>query len=104
MKASIKLKEITEFGTGTKLAIFEINLGKGKFGDLNLESTFTLSSTGMSLRVINEHSTVELMDLCNWLKEASKDESNLRDNDAELRLFAKDAIKLEQKLWEERTL
>ena len=26
MKASIKLKEITEFGTGTKLAIFEITL------------------------------------------------------------------------------
>ena len=102
MNASIKLKEITKFGTGTKLAIFEVTLGKGKFG--NLESTFTLSSTGMSLRVINEHSTVELMELCNWLKEASKDESNLRDNESELRLFAKDAIKLEQKLWEERTL
>tara|TARA_R110000765_G_scaffold175702_1_gene280582 strand:+ start:342 stop:650 length:309 start_codon:yes stop_codon:yes gene_type:complete len=102
MNASIKLKEITKFGTGTKLAIFEVTLGKGKFG--NLESTFTLSSTGMSLRVINEHSTVDLMDLCLWLKEASKDESNLRDNGAELRLFAKDAIKLEQKLWEERTL
>ena len=102
MKASIKLKEITTFGTGTKLAIFEVTLGKGKFG--NLESTFTLSSTGMSLRVINEHSTVELMDLCLWLKEASKDESNLRTNESELRIFAKDAIKLEQKLWEERTL
>ena len=102
MNASIKLKEITKFGTGTKLAIFEVTLGKGKFG--NLESTFTLSSTGMSLRVINEHSTVDLMDLCLWLKEASKDESNLRDNESELRLFAKDAIKLEQKLWEERTL
>tara|TARA_R110000823_G_scaffold42038_8_gene110394 strand:- start:1538 stop:1846 length:309 start_codon:yes stop_codon:yes gene_type:complete len=102
MNASIKLKEITKFGTGTKLAIFEVTLGKGKFG--NLESTFTLSSTGMSLRVINEHSTVELMDLCLWLKEASKDESNLRTNESELRIFAKDAIKLEQKLWEERTL
>ena len=102
MKASIKLKEITTFGTGTKLAIFEVTLGKGKFG--NLESTFTLSSTGMSLRVINEHSTVELMDLCLWLKEASKDESNLRTNESELRIFAKDAIKLEQKLWEKRTL
>ena len=102
MKASIKLKEITEFGTGTKLAIFEITLGKGKFG--NLESKFTLSSTGMSLKVITEHNTVDLMELCNWLKEASKDESNLRDNESELRLFAKDAIKLEQKLWEERTL
>ena len=40
MNASIKLKEITKFGTGTKLAIFEVTLGKGKFGDLNLESTF----------------------------------------------------------------
>ena len=44
------------------------------------------------------------MDLCLWLKEASKDESNLRTNESELRIFAKDAIKLEQKLWEERTL
>ena len=44
------------------------------------------------------------MELCNWLKEASKDESNLRDNGAELRIFAKDVIKLEQKIWKEKTL
>ena len=102
MNASIKLKEITEFGTGTKLAIFEITLGKGKFG--NLESKFTLSSTGMSLKVITENDTVDLHTLCNWLKKESKDESNLRDNDAELRFFAKDVIKLEQKIWQEKTL
>ena len=66
--------------------------------------TFSMSSTGISLRVTSEHSTLELMNLCEWLNQASTDESNLRDNDSELRLFAKEMIKTNRKLNQAKTL
>jgi|TARA_B110000208_G_C11347650_1_gene276255 hypothetical protein len=100
MNASIKLKKITEFGTGTKLATFNVTL-ESEF--IN-KTIFSMSSTGMSLRVTSEHSTIELIKFCEWLNEASKDESNLRDNESELRIFAKEMIKIDKKMNGVKTL
>jgi len=44
------------------------------------------------------------MRFCEWLKESSKNDSNLRDNESELRLFAKDMIKTNKKLNEPKTI
>tara|TARA_R110000850_G_scaffold529_1_gene3238 strand:- start:230 stop:532 length:303 start_codon:yes stop_codon:yes gene_type:complete len=100
MKASIKLKEITKLSLGTDLALITLTLETE-----NLSKTiFTLTSTGMSLRLSSEHSTIELMNFCDWLSKESKDESNLRDNESELRIFAKDMIKTNKKLSQDKKL
>ena len=100
MKASIKLKEITKLSFGADLALITLTLETE-----NLSKTiFTLTSTGMSLRLSSEHSTIELMKLCEWLNKASKDESNLRNNESELRIFAKDMIKTNKKLSQDKKL
>jgi len=52
----------------------------------------------MSLRVTSENSVRELKLLCEWLDTPSKDDNNLRDNDAEIRIFAKEMIKTHKKL------
>tara|TARA_R110000868_G_scaffold273227_1_gene532446 strand:- start:38 stop:340 length:303 start_codon:yes stop_codon:yes gene_type:complete len=100
MKASIKLKEITKLSLGTDLAKINLTLESE-----NLNKTiFSMTSTGMSLRVTSEHSTIELIKFCEWLNEASKDESNLRDNESELRIFAKEMIKTNEKLSQAKKL
>ena len=103
MKATIKLQEITSLSLGTELAIFSVTLEHPTLANFK-KVTFSMSSTGMSLRVTSEHSTLELMRFCEWLKESSKNDSNLRDNESELRLFAKDMIKTNKKLNELKTL
>jgi len=94
MKATIKLQEIGFFGSGIELAKFNVKLESEFIGKIS----FSMSSTGMALRVTSEHSTIELIKFCKWLKEASKDESNLRDNESELKLFAKEMIKIDRKM------
>ena len=106
MKATIKLQEITKLNSTIELAKLSLTLQNKtlqNFG-FNVKVTFLLSSTGMSLRVTSEHSTLELMKLCEWLNEVSSDGSNLRDNDSELRLFAKEMIKTNRKLNQSKTL
>tara|TARA_R110001632_G_scaffold229432_3_gene365548 strand:- start:1645 stop:1956 length:312 start_codon:yes stop_codon:yes gene_type:complete len=103
MKATIKLQEVTKLSLGTELAIFSVTLEHPTL--LNFHKvTFSMSSTGMSLRVTSEHSTFELIKFCEWLKDSSKDNSNLRDNESELRLFAKDMIKTNKKLNKSKTI
>jgi hypothetical protein len=94
MNATIKLKEITNCWRGD-LANLELKLDNEA---LDFKAVFLMSSTGSSLRVISQHSTDELMKLCKWLNKSSQDEANLRDNEAELRLFAKEMIKTNKKL------
>jgi hypothetical protein len=100
MNATIKLKEITKLST-VDLANLELKLESKA---LDLKAVFLMSSTGLSLRVTSEHSTDELMKLCKWLNKSSEDETNLRDNEAELRLFAKEMIKTNRKLNQEKKL
>ena len=103
MKATIKLQEVENLSLGVELAIFSVTLEHPTLANFK-KVTFSMSSTGMSLRVTSEHSTLELIRFCEWLKESSKDDSNLRDNESELRLFAKDMIKTNKKLNEPKAL
>ncbi len=95
MKATIKLTEITKLNLGTDLAHLDLTLENEA---ISLKTTFSMKSTGMSLRLTSEHSIGELNRLCEWLNTPSKDESNLRDNDSEIRMFAKEMIKTNKKL------
>lgn len=88
MKTNIKLVEITEFGAGTKLVIMELS----RYNSEEMVK-FTLTSTGMSLRITSEHSVRELTSLCDWLAKDSRNVTNLRTNESEIRIFAKDKIK-----------
>lgn len=103
MKATIKLQEIKKLSLGTELACLELTLESHALQNFG-KATFSITSTGISLRVTSEHSTLELTKFCEWLKESSKNNSNLRDNESELRLFAKDMIKTNKKLNELKTL
>ena len=103
MKATIKLQEITKLDSTIDLAKLSLTLENHTLRNFG-KVTFSMTSTGMSLRVTSEHSTLELIKLCEWLNEASTDESNLRDNESELRLFAKDMIKTNRKLNQAKTL
>ena len=100
MKATIKLQEVTKLKLGTDLAKLTLNLESA----IGHKTTFSLESTGMSLTVTGHNHTSDLMQLCDWLKQPSKDESNLRDNEAELRIFSKEMIKTQKKLNEAKTL
>jgi len=93
MNATIKLKEITKLSS-VDLANLELKLENEALD----KAVFLMSSTGLSLRVTSEHSTDELMKLCKWLNKSSEDETNLRSNESELRLFAKEMIKTNRKL------
>ena len=95
MNATIKLQEITKLDSTIDLANLELKL---EIEALDFKEVFLMSSTGLSLRVTSEHSTDELMKLCKWLNKSSEDETNLRDNESELRLFAKEMIKTNRKL------
>jgi hypothetical protein len=95
MNATIKLKQITKLDSNIDLANLELKL---EIEALDLKAVFLMTSTGLSLRVTSEHSTDELIKLCKWLNKSSKDETNLRTNESELRLFAKEMIKTNRKL------
>ena len=103
MKATIKLQEITSLSLGVELAIFSVTLEHPTLPRFK-KCTFSMSSTGMGLKVTSEHATFELINFCQWLKESSKDDSNLRDNESELMLFAKDMIKTNKKLNQPKTI
>ena len=95
MNATIKLKEITNLLSSVDLANLELKLENEA---LDFKAVFLMTSTGMSLRVTSEHSTDELMKLCKWLNKSSEDDTNLRTNQSELRLFATEMIKTNRKL------
>ena len=100
MKATIKLQEITKLNLGTDLANLTLTLESA----IAQKNTFSMSSTGMSLRLTSEHSTNELSQLCDWLKQPSNDDSNLRDNESELIIFSKEMINTHKQLNQAKTL
>ncbi len=95
MKATIKLTEITKLDLTVHVAHLILTLENEA---ISTKTTFSMKSTGMSLRVTSENSVGELKVLCEWLNTPSKDDNNLRDNDAEIRIFAKEMIKTHKKL------
>ncbi len=101
MKATIKLVEVQEISLGIQVAILNVKL-KSEINEDVIK--FNVSSTGMSLRLTSEISINELYSISKWLEDESSDKSNLRDNDAELRLLAKKLIKISNELETEITL
>ncbi len=101
MKATIKLVEVQEISLGIQVAILNVKL-KSEINEDVIK--FNVSSTGMSLRLTSEISINELYSISKWLEDESSDNSNLRDNDAELRLLAKKLIKISNELETEITL
>tara|TARA_R110000772_G_scaffold89748_2_gene185772 strand:+ start:177 stop:485 length:309 start_codon:yes stop_codon:yes gene_type:complete len=102
MKAIIKLQEVKLHNHGADVAFLDVELKAEN--ELEFSSTFTLTSTGMSLRVLEDNSINEVRQLCEWLSKDSKNTSNLRDNASEIRLMAKNFIKMEKELKEGTTL
>ncbi len=101
MKATIKLVEVQEISLGIQVAILNVKL-KSEINEDVIK--FNVSSTGMSLRLTSEISINELHSISKWLEDKSSDNSNLRDNEAELRLLAKKLIKISNELETEITL
>lgn len=66
--------------------------------------TFKLSSAGTNLRIESSHLTRELKHLMEWLNQSSENEDNLRSNESEIILFARDMIKCNEQLKEIKTL
>ena len=97
MTAIIKLVEVVELSRGVFNAILNVSLKSSGI-------KFNVSSTGMSLRLISDVSIFDLHIISEWLKEESNDDSNLRNNDSELRLLAKKFIKMTNELEKETTL
>jgi len=93
MKATIKLTEITKLDLTVNVAHLDLTLENEA---ISTKTTFSMKSTGMSLRVTSEHSVGELNILCEWLNTPSK--GNLRNNGGEVRMFAKEMIKTHKKL------
>ena len=99
--AKLNLLEITTLDLGTQCAKMQLTLETFNTS----ETTFILESTGIfSLDVTGNQSIQVLTTLCDWLKEDSIDKTNMRDNDAEIRIFAKEMIKINNKLKETKTL
>ena len=99
--AKLNLLEITTLDLGTQCAKMKLTLETFN----SLETTFILQCTGMfSLVVTGNQSVQNLTMFCDWLKEDSIDNTNMRDNDAEIRIFAKEMIKINNKLKDTKTL
>jgi len=101
MKATIKLTEITKLDSTIHLTHLDVTLESEVSSS---KTTFSMTSTGMSLRVTSEHSVRELSELCKWLDTPSQDDSNLRDNESEVKIFAKEMIKTHKKLTQSLSL
>jgi len=102
MKAIIKLVNVVELSGRVSRAILNVKLKAEKHLEDDVE--FDVLSTGMSLRLVSEVSIFDLHQISEWLKKDSKDDSNLRDNDAELRMLAKKFIKMTLELEKQTTL
>jgi hypothetical protein len=101
MKSTIKLTEIKTLTLGTKVACLEVTLENKA---LDFKATFSLESTGMSLRVVSPMQVSDMISLTKWLNSASRNDDNLRTNDGELRILAKNFIKLQKELERKVTL
>tara|TARA_R110001632_G_scaffold162466_1_gene280845 strand:- start:225 stop:530 length:306 start_codon:yes stop_codon:yes gene_type:complete len=101
MKSTIKLTDIKNLDLGTKIACLEVTIENKALG---FKSIFSLESTGMSLRVVSPMLISDMRNLTKWLDSASSNDDNLRSNDGELRILAKNFIKLQKELDREVTL
>ena len=103
MKSIIKLTEIKTLPLGTKIACLELTLENKA---LDFKATFSLESTGMSLnlKVVSPMLISDMKNITKWLDSDSDNDDNLRTNNAEIRILAKNFIKLQEELEREVTL
>jgi hypothetical protein len=98
-KASLSLKEIQITGGGVEIAHLVLKLDR-----LGKSITIKLASAGHTLRIESSHLTFELKFILDWLDKDSKKENNLRTNESEIILFAKEMIKASNQLTETKTI
>lgn len=99
MKSTLTLIKMKELSLGTKVCEFLLTL---KSTDIANCKNFILESTGMSLILSDDtkHSIKDLKMLVEWLDLPSKNKGNLRTNDAEIIIHAKELLKINKKLKE----
>jgi len=95
----LKLNKIETLQSGVKLAKMTL-----KIKSITTYTDFNLTSTGTVLRVDSSHLTKELNVLLEWLNKSSENEDNLRTNESEIIIFAKEMFKANDKLNEIKEL
>ena len=92
----LKLNKIeTLSGGSVKVAHLTLTMDTIHFGEI---LTFKLSTAGTNLRIESSHLTRELKHLIEWLNKSSENEDNLRSNESEIIIFARDMIKANELL------
>ena len=101
----IKLNKIEKFGQcgGVQLAHLSLQIANNSLKNEYILD-FELSSTGTVLRIEGTHLASSLYILLDWLRKPSDNEENLRTNESEIILFARDMIKCNDKLKEIKTI
>ena len=98
----LKLNKIeTLSSSSVKIAHLTLTMDTIHFGHI---LTFKLSCAGHNLRVESSHLTRELTHLMEWLNKSSENEDNLRSNESEIIIFARDMIKANELLKEVKQL
>ncbi len=98
----LKLNEIKNASNSSvKVAHLSLTMGTYFYGEI---LTFKLSCAGTNLRIESSHLTRELTHLMEWLNKSSENEDNLRSNESEIIIFARDMIKCNDQLKEIKTL
>ena len=98
----LKLNEIKNLSSSSvKIAHLTLTMESIHF-EHNL--TFKLSTAGTNIRIESSHLTRELNHLIEWLNQSSENEDNLRSNESEIILFARDMIKCNDQLNEIKEL
>jgi hypothetical protein len=98
----LKLNKIENLSNSSvKIAHLTLIMDTIHFGEI---LTFKLSCAGHNLRVESSHLTRELKHLMEWLNKSSENKDNLRSNESEIIIFAKDMIKCNEQLKEIKTL
>jgi len=98
----LKLNKIeTLSGSSVKVAYLTLTMGTYFYGEI---LTFKLSCAGTNLRIESSHLTRELTYFIEWLNKSSENEDNLRNNESEIIMFARDMIKANELLKEVKEL
>jgi len=99
----IKLENIETTTSGVKIANLRLSLDV--VNEIGMSYTYNLSATSLALNIKDSnHSTKQMYEIADWLRKSSKNDDNLRTNEAEIKIFAKDMIDSHNKLEEIREL
>ena len=94
----LKLEKIETTKLMTKIAHLELTLDKR--GE---NITVKLATAGHLLNITSSHNTGNMRFILDWLEEASSGKNNLRTNESEIIIFAKEMLKANEQLKEIKT-